>query len=179
MVATLWKVAAMTMLDANSVTLAESFEPRRTRGHRLSLRGLTVEVRLGCTQAERALAQRVAISVTIHFERAPRACLSDDLSETVCMQTLAEALVEVCGAREFALVEHLSEELLDRALGLMPAEAECEIEVLKLDPPIAGLTGGFAFRVRGRTRGEAAYGVCARIRSLAKAWFGSSSSARL
>ena len=29
-------------------------------------------------------------------------------------------------------------------------DADCELEVCKLKPPIAGLTGGFAFRVQGR-----------------------------
>ena len=147
-----------------------------TREHRLSLQGLEVEVRLGCSRAERAIAQRVAISATICFRRAPGACASDDLAETVCMQTLAEALGEVSRSREFALVEHLTEELMARALELLPGEAECELEVVKLRPPIAGLSGGFAFRVRGRAE---RYGLYARIRNFATAWRGSSSSARL
>jgi dihydroneopterin aldolase len=150
-----------------------------TRGHRLSLRGLEVEVRLGCTGAERAAAQRVAISLAIGFHRAPQACTSDDLAETVCMQALAEALAEVCRSREYALVEHLSQTLLARALELLPADAECELEVVKLQPPIAGLTRGFAFRVQGRAERSLGYGWYARMRSLASGWWGSSSSARL
>ena len=149
-----------------------------TGGHRLSLQDLEVEVRLGCTPAERAIPQHVAITVTILFSRAPRACASDDLTETVCMQALAESLAEVCRSREFALVEHLSEALLGRALEFVPAGAECELEVVKLRPPIAGLMGGFAFRVRGRKQLEPSYGWRARMRSLATAWWGSSSSAR-
>lgn len=150
-----------------------------TCAHRLSLQGLEVEVRLGCTPAERAIAQRVAINVAIGFPHAPRACASDDLSDTVCMQTLAEALGELCRTREFALVEHLSEALLARALALVPAQSECELEVVKLRPPIRGLTGGFAFRVRGRAPRSLGYGFFVRMRTLAKAWRGSSSSARL
>lgn len=150
-----------------------------TCAHRLSLQGLVVEVRLGCTPAERAVAQRVAISVTIDFHRAPRACTSDDLTETVCMRALAEALGELCRSREFALVEHLSEALLARALALVPAQSECELEVVKLAPPISGLTRGFAFRVRARAPRSFGYGVFVRMRSFAKAWRGSSSSARL
>jgi len=159
----------MTTTGANPVKLSEVVERQslgrassltplirstsradRTRGHRLSMRGLEVEVRLGCTPAERAAPQRVALDITIHFDRAPRACTTDELSDTICMQSLAEALAEVCRAREFALVEYLTEELLDRALELVPSDADCELEVCKLKPPIAGLTGGFAFRVQGR-----------------------------
>lgn len=119
-------------------------------GHTLSLRGLEVEVHLGCTQPERARPQRISISATIRFERAPRACASDELSETVCMAALAEALGDVCRAREFALIEHLTQELHNRALTLVPCDGECELEVTKLTPPIANLTGGFAFSLRGR-----------------------------
>src|SRR5687768_6359745 len=119
-------------------------------GHTLSLRGLEVEVHLGCTQPERARLQRISISATIRFERAPRACESDELSETVCMAALAEALGNVCRTREFSLLEHLTQELHARALTLVPRDGECELEVTKLTPPIANLTGGFAFSLRGR-----------------------------
>ena len=124
--------------------------PFRATGHTLSLRGLEVEVHLGCTQPERARLQRISITLAIRFERAPRACESDELSETVCMAALAEALADVCRAREFALLEHLTQELHARALTLVPHDGECELEVTKLTPPIANLTGGFAFSLRGR-----------------------------
>lgn len=149
----------MTTTSANPVKLSEvaltplirsTSRADRTRAYRLSMRGLEVEVCLGCTAAERAIPQRVSLDITIHFDRAPRACTTDALADTVCMATLAEALAEVCRAREFALVEYLTEELLDRALEFVPGDAECELEVCKLKPPITGLTGGFAFRVQGR-----------------------------
>src|SRR6186713_1836684 len=79
--------------------------PSAAVGHTLSLRGLQLEVHLGCTQPERARPQRISINATIRFERAPRACASDELSETVCMAVLAEALGDVCRTREFALIE--------------------------------------------------------------------------
>lgn len=125
-------------------------ESKTALGHTLSLRGLEVDVHLGCTEPERARPQRISISLAIRFERAPRACESDELSETVCMATLAEALGAVCRAREFALLEHLTQELHARALTLVPCDGECELEVIKLTPPIANLTGGFAFSLRGR-----------------------------
>ena len=140
-----------TFVSASRHT-ARSGHSARSRalvGHTLSLRGLEVEVHLGCTQLERARPQRVSISATIRFERAPRACESDDLSETVCMAALAEALGDVCRTREFALIEHLTHELHVRALALVPRDGECELEVIKLTPPIANLTGGFAFSLRG------------------------------
>jgi dihydroneopterin aldolase len=125
-------------------------ESRAAVGHSLSLRGLEVDVHLGCTEPERARPQRISISLAIRFERAPGACESDDLSETVCMAALAEALGDVCRTREFALLEHLTQELHTRALTLVPCDGECELEVTKLTPPIANLTGGFAFSLRGR-----------------------------
>jgi len=65
------------------------------------------------------------------------------------MAVLAEALGDVCRTREFALIEHLTHELHARALTLVPCDGECELEVTKLTPPIANLTGGFAFSLRG------------------------------
>src|SRR5690606_18212430 len=76
------------------------------RVHRLAL-----EVRLGCSEAERAVPQSVELDATIRFAEPPAGCTSDRLEDTVCYAELATVAREIVSAREFRLVEHLGHEL--------------------------------------------------------------------
>jgi FolB domain-containing protein len=115
--------------------------------HRLRLAGLHVAVRLGHDPAERERPQAVALSATIDFGAAPLGCSTDRLADTVCGAVLCEALRSVCQGGEFALVEHLAARLHAAARALVPEGARVAIELVKLAPPIAGLTGGMSFTI--------------------------------
>jgi len=111
----------------------------------LEFRGARLEVRLGCTAAERAMPQAVDLDLAVHFAELPLACESDKLADTVCYADLIDAARAACAGREFHLVERLGHELLTRLRPLTPAGSELWLRVTKLHPPVEGLSGGVAF----------------------------------
>lgn len=111
----------------------------------LEFRGARLDVRLGCSDAERARPQAVDLDVAVRFAELPRACESDDLSHTVCYADLIDAARAACAGREFKLVERLAHELHARLRPLVPAGAALWLRVTKLHPPVEGLAGGVSF----------------------------------
>lgn len=74
----------------------------------LSLYQFSIQVSLGCTEAERAVLQQVILEITLHFAQLPPACMSDELSDTVCYATLTHHIQRYCEGKSFKLLEHLS-----------------------------------------------------------------------
>jgi dihydroneopterin aldolase len=111
----------------------------------LEFRGARLDVRLGCSEAERAAPQPVDLDLAVRFPAPPPACASDRLEDTVCYAELIEAARKLCAGREFALVERLAHELFTHLRGLVPAGAELWLRATKLRPPVDGLSGGVAF----------------------------------
>jgi dihydroneopterin aldolase len=111
----------------------------------LEFRRARLAVRLGCSDAERAVPQAVDLDLAIAFAAPPAACASDDLDDTVCYADLIELARSTVAGREFRLVEHLAHELFARLRPLAPADARLWLRVTKLAPPVEGLAGGVAF----------------------------------
>jgi dihydroneopterin aldolase len=111
----------------------------------LEFRGARLDVRLGCSDAERATPQAVDLDLRVRFAQLPRACESDDLSHTVCYADLIDAARAACAGREFKLVERLAHELFLRLRPLVPNGAELWLRATKLHPPVEGLSGGVSF----------------------------------
>jgi dihydroneopterin aldolase len=111
----------------------------------LEFHGARLEVRLGCSAAERFAPQAVDLDLAVRFARLPEACASDDLADTVCYAALIDAAREVCAGREFHLLERLAHELFGRLRALVPPDAELWLRATKLRPPVEGLSGGVAF----------------------------------
>lgn len=115
----------------------------------MTVRDLEIWVHLGCSAAERAVPQPVAVSVRIRFPRPPLACASDRLDDTVCYARLAEVLGERAGARAYSTVESLTFALVEAMRSLVPTELRLALEVTKLRVPVAGMRGGVTFRLEG------------------------------
>ena len=111
----------------------------------LEFRGARLEVRLGCSAAERAVPQPVDLDLAVRFSKLPAACESDELGDTVCYAALIDAARAACAGREFRLVERLAHDLFARLRPLVPPGAELWLRATKLRPPIDGLAGGVAF----------------------------------
>lgn len=111
----------------------------------LEFRGARLEVRLGCSEAERARPQAVDLDVAVRFAELPVACASDKLEDTLCYAELIDAARAACVGREFHLLERLAHELFGRLRALVPPGAELWLRATKLRPPVVGLSGGVAF----------------------------------
>jgi dihydroneopterin aldolase len=118
-------------------------------GAEMTVRDLEIWVRLGCSAEERALPQPVAVSARVTFARAPHACESDRLEDTVCYARLAAVLGERAAQRPYQTIESLTFALVEAMRSAMPAGTRFALEVTKLRVPVAGLRGGVTFRLDG------------------------------
>jgi dihydroneopterin aldolase len=113
----------------------------------LTIRGISLPVRLGCSADERLDPQPVEVDLTIRFETPPRGMVTDRLEDTVCYDTLVCAIKEVVSDREFSLVEHLANEIFTSLRNVVESEHQLQVTVRKVSPPIPEITKGAEFTV--------------------------------
>ena len=63
---------------------------------------------LGWEQAERAAKQRITIDIHLEFAELPAACITDNLADTLCYDTLKQTIHHHLAHKEFHLLEHLT-----------------------------------------------------------------------
>jgi dihydroneopterin aldolase len=116
----------------------------------LDVEAIRLDVRLGCTAAERAAPQGVEVKVTIRFPLLPAACWTDRLEDTMCYAELVALAREHCAGREFRLVERLALELYGLVHERLPHGARLSLAVTKLSPPVAEIERGVRFTIADR-----------------------------
>jgi dihydroneopterin aldolase len=111
----------------------------------LTIRGVLLPVRLGCSAEERLDPQPVEIDVTVRFEAPPRGMITDRLEDTVSFDALVQTIKEVVLDREFSLIEHLANEIFTSLRSVVGPDHELRITVRKVSPPIPEITKGADF----------------------------------
>ena len=111
----------------------------------IRLQNLELEAFLGWPDAERAIAQSIAIDVTLHFSTLPAGCVTDELSDTTCYATLVEQIRATVTAKPYRLIEHIGHAIY-QTVKQAAAHAAVHIDVQKL-PPIPNLEGGVRFSI--------------------------------
>lgn len=104
----------------------------------LAINGLELNTFLGWPDEERLQKQTVWLDVKMRFATAPKACVSDDLNDTVCYQHLIAELRQHLADKQFKLVEHLTHEIYTFIESAVPKETAIFITLTKR-PPINGL----------------------------------------
>lgn len=77
----------------------------------LYLHDLTLKVHLGWTEAERRLKQSVSVDIQIQFKNPPKACMTDELTDTICYDTLTKKIKDFIQKKSFRLIEYLAREI--------------------------------------------------------------------
>jgi len=77
----------------------------------LNLDQLELNLALGWSEAERAQKQIILVDIMINFAEPPKACITDQLEDTYCYDTLIKQLVETIAPKSFKLIEHLAREI--------------------------------------------------------------------
>ena len=113
----------------------------------LSIRGISLPIRIGCGPGERLSPQPVEIDITIRFVTPPRGMETDRLEDTVCYDELVSAIKGVAVDREFSLIEHLANEILTSLRRLVAPGDGLRLTVRKVAPPIPEITKGAEFTV--------------------------------
>lgn len=113
----------------------------------MQVRDLSLWVRLGCSESERAQLQEVRLSIDISFSEVPGACFSDEIRETVCYAELSGQLKNYCESREFKTVEKMAMGCSEIVQSVVGSTHHFSVDVHKVRPPVPGLNGGVIFRV--------------------------------
>src|SRR3990167_2092669 len=111
---------------------------------RMVLNHLELSVNLGWPHGERVKQQIVTADVTIFFENPPKACMTDQLADTYCYDTLIDKIKNCVALRHFRLLEHLAYEIYHIVKQLASANARVHVALTK-KPAILNLTGGITF----------------------------------
>ena len=117
---------------------------------RLSIVGLEIWAKVGCTPEERAFPQKLEIDVDLFLPLA-RAGTRDDLSATVDYAALAAALKEVLETGEFRLAEAVAERAAALVLKRFPVR-RVETRVRKRALP--GISHAEVGLTRTKSRGK-------------------------
>jgi dihydroneopterin aldolase len=89
---------------------------------------------IGVTPEERTIKQRLSIDVEILTDAA-RAAGHDSLKDTLDYSKVATLVMEICGSRDFHLIETLAELLASRILSDFPTP-QVRILVRKISPVV-------------------------------------------
>ena len=89
---------------------------------------------IGVTAEERTIRQRLSIDVEIVTEAAT-AARSDSLKDAIDYSRIATLVMEVCGSRDFHLIETLAELLAGRILADFPTP-QVRLLVRKISPVV-------------------------------------------
>lgn len=108
------------------------------------LHGLELNVHLGWPEAERVHKQIVTIDIKIQFANPPHGCITDNLADTYCYDTLINAIKMKISEGQYRLLEHLSYKIYQIIKDTISNDILIEVHVRK-KPAIAQLTGGVSF----------------------------------
>ena len=89
---------------------------------------------IGVTPEERTMKQRLSIDVEIVADTA-RAARTDSLKDALDYSKVATLVMEICGSRDFHLIETLAELLATRILSNFPAP-QVRVLVRKISPVV-------------------------------------------
>jgi len=115
--------------------------------HSLSLRDLSLQIHLGCSEQERARAQEVRVSIEFRFLNAPLGATSDKLQDTICYAEISQSLKDFCQNREFQLVEKLAADFYQMLRSHVDRTTKISLTVHKVAPPVEGLLGGTVYQI--------------------------------
>jgi FolB domain-containing protein len=112
----------------------------------ITLHQLKFSVHLGWPSLERSQPQMVWVDIRIHFPEPPLACVTDNIEDTFCYDTLIKTLKTQINLQQFHLLEHLGFTLYQMLKKMFPPETQIAIRVKK-DPIhyIPDLTQGVTF----------------------------------
>lgn len=110
----------------------------------LTIQSLALATHIGWTAQERSKRQIILVDITIAFAKTPKACLSDQLDETYCYDTLVNQLHQHIRSTSYRLIEHMAYDIHAVMKTLLPKKTRISIVVTK-HPRVKGLRGGVRF----------------------------------
>lgn len=108
----------------------------------LRIQDLELQVRIGCSTAERENPQLVRVSVELRFMEPPRAVSTDNLDETICYARIAETIRSQCEGQSYQLIERMALEVYRQIRALAREGVQVAVHIHKVHAPVERLAGG-------------------------------------
>lgn len=109
----------------------------------LKVNQLKLSIHLGWSEKERKHEQQVALSFTIDMPT-PKACLTDELTDTVCYDALIKKIQAHVKNKEYRLIEYFSQDMYQLVKSELPKKSQLQITVTK-KPKIAAFNDTVSF----------------------------------
>ncbi len=116
----------------------------------IRIEGLEYDVYLGWNAEEREALRQIQISIHLFSPVLPRAVLTDELTDTLCYQTIETALTAAVQHKTFRLLEHLGYFCYECIKPLLPEGIEFSLSVCK---DLGEKRGTRAFVIRSSVQG--------------------------
>lgn len=104
----------------------------------LILKDLELFVRLGVTEDEQLVPQKILVNMIIKFKSDLYACESDKLEDAICYEKIVLGIGRFCEGKTFHLIEHLGSMLFNFVKDNFVSKQELCLEITKY-PPIKNL----------------------------------------
>jgi 7,8-dihydroneopterin aldolase/epimerase/oxygenase len=111
----------------------------------LKLNELIVQIKLGISEQEREVPQNVHIGIELKFNTPPKACITDNIEDTVCYSKIAKKIIGTCQDKEYQLIEFLCQEVFSLIRSDLESSTKIKISITKLNPPIVGIATSVNF----------------------------------
>lgn len=105
----------------------------------LILSDFQVPMNLGWGEAERAQTQTVSLDLEIIYASLPSGCETDQLDDTLCYDTLTQAIRHRLVAQSYRLIEHVAQTTYDLIMQYLHAGDHIQLRIAK-QPPVEGLS---------------------------------------
>jgi len=103
---------------------------------KITLRNMVYWGSVGAAEWEREVGTRIEVDIVVYTDL-KKACMSDDVNDTMDYAKLHDLVGEVIGGKHHNLLESLAEEIAGLALGLGGCE-KVVVRVRKPHPPVDG-----------------------------------------
>lgn len=108
----------------------------------LELEDIGLDVKLGYSEKERSVSQRILVQIIFRFEEIPSVCVTDHLQDTLCYATLVDELQRFCNNHSFKLIEALGYQLyqfIKKKLSLTHLKSTAVFLRVIKNPPLSAL----------------------------------------
>lgn len=97
----------------------------------LCLQNIELTLSLGWSAKERAQKQTLLMDITLTLAEPPKACETDELTDTYCYDTLIKKIQNEMEPREFRLIEHLAATIHHSLKACLPQVKQIHVAIKK------------------------------------------------
>ena len=102
--------------------------------YELKITGHKTMAYLGLYEHEQRSKREIIINITISFLSPPIACITDEIDDTFCYDSIIRTIDDTLSSKRFKLIEHITQCLYNELSNRIQNQAKLSIEVIKPSP---------------------------------------------